>query len=192
LSRFKTESGPDWPWCEDVLAYDNARLPQALIVSGNQLGHRAMLAAGLESLQWLNGIQCSEEGYFAPIGSNGFYPRGAKRARFDQQPLDAFATVSACLDAWRVTGDEQWAREMWRGFSWFLGENELLSPLYDPISGGCRDGLHPDRPNENQGTESTLSFLLALIEMRALDSERRLRDEGAPALPADESPRDSA
>jgi glycosyltransferase involved in cell wall biosynthesis len=192
LSRFETEAGGDWPWCEDILAYDNARMPQALIVSGNQLGHREMVAAGLRSLQWLNELQSSEEGYFAPVGSNGFYPRHAERARFDQQPIEACATVSACLDAWRVTGDEAWADEMWRAFSWFLGENQLHVSLYDPATGGCRDGLHPDRPNENQGAESTLSFLLALTEMGTLDSEIRLREKSAPALPTAEGSRASA
>jgi glycosyltransferase involved in cell wall biosynthesis len=192
LSRFESNGDADWPWCEDILAYDNARLPQALIVSGKQLGHREMVAAGLGSLHWLNEIQSSEEGYFAPIGSNGFYPRQAERALFDQQPLEACATVSACLDAWRVTGDEKWAHEMWHAFKWFLGENQLHASLYDPTTGGCRDGLHPDRPNENQGAESTLSFLLALTDMSALDSEMRLRDESAPALPTGEGPRGSA
>lgn len=186
LSRFQTNGDGDWPWCEDIVAYDNARLPQALIVSGSQLGQREMVAAGLGSLRWLNEIQRSDEGYFAPVGSNGFYPRHAERARFDQQPLEACATVSACLDAWRVTGNEEWPREMWRAFSWFLGENQLQAPLYDPITGGCLDGLHPDRPNENQGAESTLSFLLALTEMGALDSEMRLRDENARSLPGGE------
>ena len=192
LSRFESNGDADWPWCEDILAYDNARLPQALIVSGKQLGHREMVAAGLGSLHWLNEIQSSEEGYFAPIGSNGFYPRQAERALFDQQPLAACATVSACLAAWRVTGDEKWAHEMWHAFKWFLGENQLHASLYDPTTGGCRDGLHPDRPNENQGAESTLSFLLALTDMSALDSEMRLRDESAPALPTGEGPRGSA
>jgi glycosyltransferase involved in cell wall biosynthesis len=179
LSRFKTNRADRWPWCEDLITYDNARLPQALIVSGNQMGDREMVAAGLESLRWLSEIQRSDEGYFAPIGSNGFYPRQGERARFDQQPLEACATVSACLDAWRVTGDDEWPREMWRAFSWFLGENQLQTPLYDPSTGGCLDGLHPDRPNENQGAESTLSFLLALTEMAALDSEKQLRDRNA-------------
>jgi glycosyltransferase involved in cell wall biosynthesis len=192
LSRFESNGGGDWPWCEGVLAYDNARLPQALIVSGEQLGHREMVAAGLASLQWLNEIQRSEEGYFEPIGSNGFYRRNSERARFDQQPLEACATVSACLDAWRVTGDENWTHEMWRAFSWFLGENQLHASLYDPTTGGCRDGLHPDRPNENQGAESTLSFLIALTEMGALDSEMRLRDESAAAVPSGEGPTGSA
>ncbi|MGB5195056.1 MAG: hypothetical protein WBN70_18875, partial [Polyangiales bacterium] len=179
LSRFQTNGADDWPWCENVIAYDNARLPQALIVSGNQIGDREMVAAGLQSLRWLNALQRAEEGYFAPIGSNGFYPRHAERAHFDQQPLEACATISACLDAWRVTGSEEWSREMWRAFSWFLGENQLQAPLYDPITGGCLDGLHQDRPNENQGAESTLSFLLALTEMGALESEKQLRDENA-------------
>ncbi len=192
LSRFETEGGGDWPWCEDIVTYDNARLPQALIVSGNLLGHREMVATGLRSLQWLNELQSSEEGYFAPIGSNGFYPRHAARARFDQQPLEACATVSACLDAWRVTGDEAWAYEMWRAFGWFLGENQLHVSLYDPTTGGCRDGLHPNRPNENQGAESTLSFLLALAEMGALDSEKRLREKSSPILPTGEGLRASA
>lgn len=183
LSRFETNGGDDWPWCEDVLAYDNARLPQALIVSGHQMGHSEMVAAGLAPLRWLVEVQRSKDGMFAPIGSNGFYPRGGTMAQFDQQPIEACATVSACLDAWRVTGDEQWAREMWRAFSWFLGENHLEAALYDPATGGCRDGLHADRPNENQGAESTLSFLLALVEMGALDSEMRLRAAPPPAVP---------
>jgi glycosyltransferase involved in cell wall biosynthesis len=182
LSRFQTNGSDHWPWCEDVIAYDNARLPQALIVSGNQLGDREMVATGLESLRWLNELQRSDEGFFAPVGSNGFYVRHAERACFDQQPLEACATVSACLDAWRVTGDEEWPREMWRAFTWFLGENQLQAPLYDPTTGGCLDGLHPDRTNENQGAESTLSFLLALAEMGALDSEKQLRDENPHSL----------
>ena len=94
--------------------------------------------------------------------------------------------------SWRVTGDEDWTHEIWRAFSWFLGENQLHASLYDPTTGGCRDGLHPDRPNENQGAESTLSFLLALTEMGALDSETRLRDDSAPALPASERAEGSA
>ena len=183
-ARFRT-SGADWPWCEDVLAYDNARLPQALIVSGRRMGEARMVDAGVASLQWLVELQRSADGYFVPIGSNGFYPRGGERARFDQQPIEACATVSACLDAWRATGDETWAREMWRAFSWFLGENQLHASLYDPTTGGCRDGLHFDRVNENQGAESTLSFLLALTDMNALESEIRLRDGKLP-LPARE------
>lgn len=176
LSRFQRPgASPDWLWCEDVVAYDNARLPQALIVTGDQLGRDEMTAAGLASLRWLVDLQHADGGVFAPIGSNGFYPRNGERARFDQQPIEACAMVSAGLDAWRVTGDQYWVGEMWRAFNWFTGENELGVSLYDPSTGGCRDGLHPDRSNENQGAESTLSFLLALADMNVLEIEMRLR-----------------
>ena len=107
------------------------------------------------------------DGYFAPIGSNGFYASGGTKAPFDQQPVEAHAMVSACLLAQRLTGGGRWAQEARRAFNWFLGQNQLRQSVYDPTTGGCRDGLHGDRPNENQGAESTLSFLLALVEMRS-------------------------
>jgi hypothetical protein len=128
-----------------------------------------MTTAGLRSLEWLAEIQCSEDGYFAPIGSNGFYERGGTIASFDQQPVEAYAMISACLEAQRVTGDPRWAERAKRAFSWFLGQNHLQRSIYDATTGGCRDGLHADRANENQGAESTLSFLLALLEMRSAD-----------------------
>ena len=175
LSSFARDRSLDWPWGEDILTYENARLPQALIVSGKSMGRPDMLTAGLDALRWLSRVQTSEQGYFAPIGSNGFYAHEGNRALFDQQPVEACATVSACLDAWRVTREDSWVQETWRAFSWFLGENQLNASLYDPLTGGCRDGLHIDRVNENQGAESTLSFLLALTDMTSLDSEMRLQ-----------------
>jgi hypothetical protein len=176
MSLFEQHDCSDWRWCEDVVAYDNARLPQALIVSGSRMGNAEMTATGLRSLEWLAEIQRSDEGYFTPIGSNGFYPRGGERADFDQQPIEACAMVSACLDAWRVTGEERWAHDMRRAFRWFLGENVVHSSLYEPTTGGCCDGLHAERPDHNQGAESTLSFLIALLEMGVLDGGIRLRD----------------
>jgi hypothetical protein len=131
--------------------------------------HEEMTAVGTRSLEWLALLQCSEDGYFAPIGSNGFYRRGAPTASFDQQPVEACAMVSASLDAQRVTGDRRWTEHTRRAFNWFLGQNHLQQSLYDASTGGCRDGLHADRMNENQGAESTLSFLLALMEMRSAD-----------------------
>jgi hypothetical protein len=101
-----------------------------------------------------------------PIGSSGTFAEGAERARFDQQPIEACATISACLEAYRLTQEEHWREEADRIFKWFLGANDLQVPLYDASTGGCRDGLHPDRVNENQGAESTLSFLMALFEMQ--------------------------
>jgi hypothetical protein len=101
-----------------------------------------------------------------PIGSNGFYQKGGERARFDQQPVEAQTMVSACLEAYRITKDKRWHKEARRAFEWFLGRNDLNLPIYDPTTGGCRDGLHPDRPNNNQGAESTLAFLQSLLELR--------------------------
>ena len=129
-----------------------------------------MLAAGLESLDWCLGMQrCETKGHFVPIGSQGFYRKGGEKARFDQQPVEAGAAVSACLQAFHATSDERWMKEAWSAFNWFLGDNDLQIVLYDSSTGGCRDGLHPDRANENQGAESTLSFLMALLEMHLLE-----------------------
>ena len=162
----------DWRWFEEGLTYCNAALPHALIVSGEAMKDSEMTKAGLESLSWLADVQRAdtEGGHFVSIGSNGFYRRGGDRARFDQQPVEAQSMVSACLEAYRVTGDRFWDTEAHRAFEWFLGRNDLNLSIYDPTTGGCRDGLHPDRPNENQGAESTLAFLQALLELRLAES----------------------
>ena len=169
LVRFRHSSTPDWPWFEDRLTYCNARLPQALLVAGSFLDDAELRGVGERSLAWLAREHTGENGIFAPVGSNGFYVRGEPRALFDQQPVEACAMVSACLDAQRVTGDPAWAIHARRAFEWFLGQNALHLPVYDAKTGGCRDGLHADRRNENQGAESTLSFLLAAAELRAAD-----------------------
>lgn len=168
LGLFDRTSRPDWPWFEDGLTYCNARLPQALLVSGVRLHRPAMIDAGMRSLDWLVSLQISPDKQFAPIGSNGFYRDGETAAAFDQQPVEACATVSACLDAYRVYNDRRWLMHARSAFTWFLGENHLQHWLFDPLTGGCRDGLHVDRPNLNQGAEATISFLMALHEMRTL------------------------
>jgi hypothetical protein len=160
-------TGPDWCWFEDRVTYCNARLPEALIVSGAQMQRPPMLAAGLASLDWLLSVQRSPEGHFAPVGSNGFLERGGSTAPFDQQPVEACGAVSACLAAQRATGDASWLERARWAFDWFMGRNEPHLLLYDASTGGCRDGLHADRANENQGAESTISFLQALLDMRA-------------------------
>jgi len=169
LEMYESIRRPDWKWFENVLAYGNARLPQALLLTGAACSDDRMVSAGLESLDWLLRMQrCDVNGHFVPIGSQGFYRQDGEKARFDQQPLEAAGAVSACLQAHRITGDSRWRNEAWLAFNWFLGDNDLQLPLYDSVTGGCRDGLHPDRANENQGAESTLSFLTALLEMRSL------------------------
>ena len=172
IELYRATSAPDWPWFETSLTYANARLAQAVIVSGSAMHDDAVTAIGLEALTWLAGSQISEDDLFAPIGSNGFYQRGGQKAAFDQQPIEAASVVSACLDALRVSRQPIWAEHACRAFDWFLGHNHLRKAVYDARTGGCRDGLHVDRPNENQGAESTLCFLLALVEMRSSDYAR--------------------
>jgi hypothetical protein len=121
-------------------------------------------------LRWLVGVQTSQRGRLRPIGSNGFYKRSGVRAEFDQQPIEAQTTVSACLEAYRATADPWWYEQAQRAFDWFLGWNDLGLELYAHQTGGCRDGLHADRGNENQGAESTLAFLLSLAEMRLMQN----------------------
>ena len=172
-------SGRDWSWFEDSVTYCNARLSQALIVSGVRMRRADVVDGGLGSLDWLVSLQLSADGDFAPIGCNGFLARGGTAAAFDQQPVEACTVTSACLTAHSATGDERWMEHGARAFDWFLGQNVLQQWLYDPSTGGCRDGLHADRVNRNQGAEATLSFLLALCEMRAA---YRPATQSAPAL----------
>jgi glycosyltransferase involved in cell wall biosynthesis len=167
LDIYERSHSETWQWFEKSLAYSNARLSQALILAGWRSNNKRMISAGIESLQWLVAAQHrGDEEIFVPIGSSGFFAEGKEKARFDQQPVEACATISACLEVYRLTQDEHWREEAHRVFRWFLGKNDLQMPLYDAVTGGCRDGLHPDRVNENQGAESTLSFLMALLEMQ--------------------------
>lgn len=170
MQSYSDTATPDWQWFEEVVSYANAKLPHALILSGRRLGNAAMLETGLMSLRWLVSVQTSPSGAFRPIGSNGFYRRGKERAQFDQQPIEAQATISACIEAYHATSDIFWVAEARRAFEWFLGRNDLGMALYDAGTGGCRDGLHVDRLSQNQGAESTLAFLLALAEKRALQN----------------------
>lgn len=170
VQRYADAATEEWTWFEESVSYANARLPHAMILNGRCLGHEPMLELGLRTLRWLVGIQTSEAGSFRPIGSNGFYRRGQERAVFDQQPIEAQVTVSACIEAHRATGDPFWVAEAGRAFEWFLGRNDLGLSVYDSTTGGCRDGLHMDRLSQNQGAESTLAFLLALAEMQSLQN----------------------
>ncbi len=170
MELFDKVAQPDWPWFEDVLSYDNAKLAHALIQSGRATGQPAVFERGLKALRWLAEVQTSEHGLFRPIGSNGFYRRGGTRANFDQQPIDVQAMVSACLAAYRATSDAFWYEQAQRAFDWFLGWNDLGLEVYSSSTGGCRDALHVDRVNRNQGAESTLAFLLALAEMQLMQN----------------------
>jgi glycosyltransferase involved in cell wall biosynthesis len=165
VDLFHANSSRDWVWFERIATYDNAKLSHALILSGYWTSQGETLDIGLRSLRWLLDAQTAPDGHFAPIGCHGFWPRGGEKARFDQQPLEAHAMVSACLEAYSVTRDEDWRRAARRCFEWFLGRNDLGLSLYDATTGGCRDALLQDRLNQNQGAESTLAFHLSLVEI---------------------------
>ncbi len=170
MEGFNKGTEGEWPWCEETVTYDNAKLAQALIISGGATEQPEVVETGLKALRWLAELQTSEDGRFRPIGCHGFYKRGEARAGFDQQPIEANAMVSACLEAYRVTTDPYWHAQASRAFDWFLGWNDLGLELYSPSSGGCYDALHVDRVNQNQGAESTLAFLLSLAEMKLLET----------------------
>lgn len=159
---------PDWVWFEDRLTYDNARLPEALIRTGRASGSHRLVDAGLRSLRWLMAIQTAPSGVFRPVGSTGFMLNRSQPLAFDQQPLEATATIAACAAAHYVDPDAPWQAGARHAFAWFLGKNDLGIRLVDSHTGICRDGLHPDRANENSGAESVLSWLMALADMRAL------------------------
>ncbi|MFA5879813.1 MAG: glycosyltransferase, partial [Candidatus Margulisiibacteriota bacterium] len=168
---YRNNSSPDWLWFEQSLTYANAKLSQALILSGRWLPDNAMLNDGLASLRWLCEIQSDNNNNFKPIGADAFYKRNGIFPIFDQQPIEAHTTISACLEAYRTTKDSTWYDEAWKAFQWYLGRNVLSVSLYDPYTGGCCDALHIDRANLNQGAESSLAFLLALTEMTVIRNE---------------------
>ena len=166
MALFVANQRPDWVWFEDVLAYDNARLSQAMIETGLATHTAPYVEAGLGSLRWLMALQTAPSGCFRPVGSKSFGRIRRWPDAFDQQPVEATATIAACLAARRASDSEEWPKAAMRAFAWFLGENDLQTALIDPDTGSCSDGLHPDRTNENKGAESALSYLLALVEIR--------------------------
>lgn len=173
LDSFKTHASPDWPWPEELLTYSNAKIPQALILAGGLLGDTDLLETGLRSLAWLVELQIREAGHFVPIGNKGWCRRNGERARFDQQPVEAQAMTDACLTAYEATGESFWLDKAHLSFEWFLGRNDLASALYNASTGGCCDGLSADCVNQNQGAESTLSWLMSLCLMLSLDTDEK-------------------
>jgi len=162
---------PDWAWFEIVLAYDNCRLPEALLRAGRALGRRDFTACGLETLEWIVGHQKTDDGRFRAVGSESFGRAYEPPLPYDQQPLEAQATIDACQIAYAVTGEERWREEAVRAYRWFLGDNDLAARMADPASGECFDGLTPAGPNRNRGAESVLAFHFATIAINRLLNE---------------------
>ena len=173
FKQFKNYATDDWPWLESALNYANGKLPHALLLSGQRMQRNDMIDMGLNSLKWLLAIQ-TEDNHFVPIGSTGWYEKGGPRARFDQQPVEANAMVEACVKAFNITRDKTWFDNAVMCFNWFLGHNDLNMPLYDPKTGGCRDGLMADGINQNEGAESSLAWLLSLMTLQKLYADEIL------------------
>ena len=179
--RFTQYATEDWNWHEDLLAYDNARLPQALMACGRATRNDDMVSLGIDVLKWLRDVQLNaSDGCFAPVGNQGWFPKSGSKAQYDQQPLEAAAMIGACIEAYECTHGEEWVQLATTCFNWYLGKNDRQLKIYDHASGGCRDGLEQDGVNQNQGAESTLSYilsLLALYNFRGLTTNQKYEEE---------------
>lgn len=164
---------PEWEWFEIVLAYDNARLPEALIRAGRALERQDLIDTGIATLEWIVSKQTSPQGRFRAVGTESFQRPYGEPLQFDQQPLEAQATVEACVAAHQATGDVCWLEEARRAYGWFLGENDLGMPLATSADGGCFDGLMPAGLNRNQGAESILALQLANCAIWGLGNARK-------------------
>jgi len=174
FKAFKNSATQDWPWLENKVSYANGKLVHALLLSGQWMQRNDMIELGLNSLEWLLDIQ-TEKGHFSPIGNNGWYDQGHPKARFDQQPIEANALIEACVEAFNFTRNRVWLDSAVMCFNWFLGHNDLNLSLYDPKTGGCRDGLMADGINQNEGAESSLAWLLSLMALQNLYSDEILK-----------------
>ena len=178
MTAFRNVATEDWPWCEEIVTYDNGKLPHALLLAGKWLPDSEMVDTGLRALRWLFDTQTLEQGYLNPVGCNGWFPRGKPMAKFDQQPLEMMSLVDAAAEAYRQTNDPYWVECATRCIEWFLGKNAIGVPLYDFKTGGCRDGLTPQGANQNEGAESTLSWLLtAMTVQQLMTPEKELEEE---------------
>ncbi len=157
-----------WRWFEDNLTYNNALLSENLIIAGNITQNPSYTDKGMESLQFLIGKTFSSDMYI-PIGHSQWYTNTKKRSEYDQQPEDPASMIVALDTAYKSSHNEEYKNLARKCFSWFLGHNSLGIPLYDPLTGGCYDGLHVDRVNLNQGAESLISYLMASFITRELN-----------------------
>jgi hypothetical protein len=161
LSWYRAVSRPSWRWFEEILTYDNARLSESLAACCEVEENSTYLTSAADSLNFLMDAQ-TVDGVFAPVGNKGWYRVGGQRALYDQQPVDAGATVEACNRLYRLTGERRYLEWASLALSWYNGSNLKRLAVYDHATGGCYDGLIEDGVNLNQGAESILSYLLAV------------------------------
>ena len=164
VDRYRAEADDSWNWFEPDVTYDNAIIPLALFKAYSVTRDRECLEVARASLSFLEGI-CFNEAYLNLVGNEAWHRRGGRKSTADEQPLDAAAFVLAFQGAYIATGDAHYLDRMRESFEWFLGRNRLGTPLYDFATAGCQDALGRQEVNRNQGAESVLSFLLALLAM---------------------------
>ena len=175
VELYNNSSGDDWLWFEESLTYDNARLPQAMLMAGKFLNNKTYISVGIESLNWLyNSLYDSEKNCLSLVGNDGWFVKGKTKAKYDQQPIEIPALIDACYQAFCINNDPKWINRLSISFSWFLGNNDRQEPLCDLISGGCFDGLNPAMINQNQGAESTICWLHSLLKMMIIRQELKI------------------
>ncbi len=157
-----TADSSEWRWFGDDLSYANAKMPQAMLLAHLVTGQEYFKLIGLDSLEFLL-EQTYFDGNFDFIGNQGWYRRGGQRPVFSQQPVEAGYTAEACLLAYDVTADQRYLDLARAAAEWLLGRNRLGANLYDSSTGACADGLDPQGPSLNQGAESAICGLLALL-----------------------------
>ena len=171
LALHKQASTPDWCWFEARLAYDNARLPEAMIRAGNRLGRAEVTDCGIQTLRWINALQTAPAGHFRPVGSNSFGRDHETPRPFDQQPVEVWAAIDACSAAYDATGDAIWLAHAQRAFDWFGGANDRGVVVGNAVTGTCHDGINPRGLNLNEGAESVLAFQLSACALDAFEKK---------------------
>jgi len=193
MQMFTDHASEDWPWYTNELTYANPRVPHALLLSGRWMFDNGMIECALRALEWLWSVETNDAGQFAPVGTQGWFPRDGEKAQFDQLPLEAASMVDACLEAFRVTDDKKWVKRAYRCLNWFMGDNVLSLPLYDTSTGGCCDRLMPQGLSEDQSAQGTLSWLLSLMAVYDYNLEKapsaadRVEDPNAEIASPDEA-----
>lgn len=155
-------SSENWNWYEDKLTYANSILPEALLLSFLVTGEQRRKKIAVESMEFLIS-KMFVDGQFKIISNNGWYEKGAVPHKYGEQPIEASYMMHALDVFYRSSGNLEYKKYLKKAFNWFLGDNHLNHIMYNPITGGCYDGLEKENVNLNQGAESTLCYLSARL-----------------------------
>lgn len=173
VELYQVTADDDWKWFENIITYENARLPQALFIAYMVTRNREFKDVAIQSFKFLKELMVVN-GMFWPIGNKGWYHRGGIRALYDQQPVEAGCMVEASLTGFEATRESDYLKTAIIAFEWYLGRNSLGVKVYNERSGACYDGITPRGLNYNMGAEATLSYLMARIRLEKLGLRRDL------------------